>query len=702
MMKSGLRLGIGLLLLFTIGIGRLKADMVTVSAPRRSPEIDFALERLGSVLDARQMTLTVSSAPNGDISLHCARNPDPDCDDGFSVRRNGSSYAIHAENNRGIMYGILELAAQLEKGKALGSFQEKTVRAHFPFRAIKFNLPWYSYRDGENLSLHMETCRDLDFWRTFLDMMVENKFNTLSLWNMHPYIYMVRPKSFPEASPLSDEELAEWQAFWQALFKMAKRRGINTYVVNWNIFVSGEFAQHYGGAKQAKSSQFFGDGETSPVIEQYTRELVTQTIDQYDDLTGIGLTLGERMGGMTSAQRRDWIDRTIIAGLKAAKRKARLIYRAPLSADKKSGGSTSVTTEKLTRDAIETMGLDDQVWIEFKFNWSHGHSSPRLSIVHGGMLTDTYWDPLSDKYKAIWTMRNEDFFVLRWAQPDFIREFIRLNSQSYAAGCFIGSECYIPARDYITQQQHRHWDYAFQRQWLFYKVWGQLLFDPDTPDRVFAEALEDRFPGVDGVQLLKAWKLASSCANRLASFYQATWDGTLYSEGFAKQGGQLIGVEQLIKQPTLDDAMYISIGEYVNQGIDDPARINPLQLADQLQVDCQEAMRLAEANEHETASPTLKIELNDIVSWAWHGRYFAEKLRGGVALARYRKTKDEAYQQAAVTHLTEAQRCWLKLVEHVEKYNVPVMPYQFDREYSWRKQLPLVESDIEIASRDLQ
>ena len=26
------------------------------------------------------------------------------------------------------------------------------------------------------------------------------------------------------------------------------------------------------------------------MIEQYTRELVTQTINEYDDLTGIGLT----------------------------------------------------------------------------------------------------------------------------------------------------------------------------------------------------------------------------------------------------------------------------------------------------------------------------------------------------------------------------------------------------------------------------
>ena len=635
------------------------------------------------------------------LSLRCVHNPDPDCDDGFSLRRNQDAFAIHAQNERGLMYGMLELASQLNQGRSLESIQEKAVQAHFPFRAIKFNLPWFSYRSGEHLTLHKETCRDLKFWEAFLDMMVENKFNTLSLWNMHPYIYMVRPTNFPEASPFTDSEMADWQAFWHGLFKMAKDRHIDTFTVNWNIFLSKEFAQHYGGAELSESAKFIGDGETSPMIEKYTRELVTQTLNEYPDLTGIGLTLGERMGGMNSEQRRDWVDRTLIAGLKAANRKARLIYRAPLSASKKSGGSVSVTTEQITRQAIETMGMDDPVWIEFKFNWSHGHTSPRLSIVHGGMLTDTYWEPYSDKYKAIWTMRNEDFFVLRWAQPDFIREFIRLNSQPYAGGCFIGSECYIPAKDFITQEQHQHWDYAFQRQWLFYKVWGNLLFNPTTPDSDFAQALADKFPGVDGMELLRAWKLASNCANRLGSFYRATWDGTLYSEGFAKNGGKLIRIDELIKQPTLDDAHYVSIDEYVNQGVDDNARVNPLQLADQLDVDCQEALRLAAAAEKQSTSPTLQIELNDIRSWTWHGRYFAQKLRGGVALARYQKTKDKQYQQTAVQYLTAAKDCWLQLIEHVERYNVPVMPYQFDSKFSWHKQLSLVERDIKLAGENL-
>ena len=29
------------------------------------------------------------------------------------------------------------------------------------------------------------------------------------------------------------------------------------------------------------------------------------------------------------------------------------------------------------------------------------------------------------------------------------------------------------------------WSWAFQRQWLFYKLWGRLLYDPETPDSVF-------------------------------------------------------------------------------------------------------------------------------------------------------------------------------------------------------------------------
>ncbi len=85
---------------------------------------------------------------------------------------------------------------------------------------------------------------------------------------------------------------------------MAKVRGIETYVVNWNIFVSDEFSKAYNVADYSTSSGVYGEGETNELIEKYTREIVTQTINKYENLTGIGISLGERMGGMTSEERR--------------------------------------------------------------------------------------------------------------------------------------------------------------------------------------------------------------------------------------------------------------------------------------------------------------------------------------------------------------------------------------------------------------
>ena len=668
-------------------------------------ELSFALERLDSSLTREGKKLLLLSDENSDADLVLELNSDNirtdgEVNDGFEFTKSSGTFSLTASHSRGLIYGLLNIAESLDKGLAWSELEEKSVSAHYPFRAIKFNLPWYSYRSGENLSLHYETARDLDFWKAFLDMMVENKFNTLTLWNLHPYMFMVQSKSFPESSPFSEEEMTAWQSFWKSLFKMAKTRGIDTYIVNWNIFVSEEFSDAYNIADYSQSNGFWGDGESNELIEQYTREMVAQTIDEYEDLTGIGLTLGERMGGMTSEERRDWIDRTIIAGLKSAERKARLIYRAPLSAGTTSHGTVSVTTERLTRNTIENMGLDENVWIEFKFNWSHAHSAPKVQIVHGGMLTDTYWEPLSDKYKGVWTMRNEDFFVMRWAQPDFIRDFIKYNSQPYVGGAIIGSETYIPATDYITKEEHRTWRYAFERQWLFYKVWGNLLYNKDLSDDYFARSLAEKFDLEDGSALLQAWKLSSMNANRFASFFRGTWDATLYTEGFTSVGGKFIDLNQFIAHPVLDSS-YVNIKDFVDGNFDPDEQLTPLQLANLTEQESRSALEIIEEIERSEIPEELRLELTDIKFWAEYGFYFADKIRGGIHLQKFRTNENTIDQENAVKALENALEHWNNMVKLAERYNRPVMPYQFDQSFSWRKNTPKAAYDVTIASENI-
>ncbi len=662
-------------------------------------QISYGLDELTEILSSQHVSLTETEDPNqAHLQIRVAEGETDEVHDGYSLIKESDELFLSANAHRGAQYGLLDIAEQLSQGSTWSELNNKTITPHYPLRGIKFNLPWFSYRSGKNLSLHEETCKDLRFWESFLNMMVENRFNTLTLWNLHPYMYMVQPISFPDATPFTPEELAGWKSFWKALFRMAKDRGIDTYIFNWNIFVSEEFSKAYQVAAYSKSSGFLGEGETNEVIEKYTREMVTQTINEYEDLTGIGITLGERMGGMTSEERKNWIDRTIIAGLKEADREARLFYRAPLSAGTHSGGSTSISTERITRKAIEEIGLNQDVWLGFKFNWSHAHSSPKLSIVHGGMLTDTYWNPPPTNYKGIWTMRNEDFIALRWAQPDFVRDFLSYNSQPYVGGCLIGSETYIPAKDYITREEHRTWDYAFERQWLFYKVWGNLLYHADTPDSYFANTLSKKFNISQGDRLLLAWKLASANAHRMASFYQGTWDATLYTEGFTTIGGKFIDIDAFINQPVLD-SNYVNIQDFVN-GTYPHGKILPLDLAISAESESRQALDiLADLRKDEDITPALLIEINDVEAWCHYGFYFAEKIRGGVALHRFRTRGAKTDRDKAIQHLTRALGHWTKLTEAMEKFNVPEFPYQFDQEFSWRKHIPDVEKDIALARR---
>jgi hypothetical protein len=531
--------------------------------------------------------------------------------------------------------------------------------------------------------------------------MAENRFNVLSLWNLHPFTYMIRPKNFPEACPFSDRELAQWQRFWRRLFSMAKDRGIETYIVNWNIVVSPEFAKAHGVKER---------NDKSEIVREYTRQCVTQVIDEYDELTGLGVTLADWMNNMTPKEREDWIQDTFVKGMNLAKRPAKFIHRSVLA-----GSPVEM------RRVIDEANFPDPVWVEVKFNWSHGHSTPRLAITHdysSGQIDERFWKPKPTNYKIAWMIRNEDFFILRWGQPDFIRQHIAINSRDYVGGYFIGSEGYIPAKDYSHKpNDHVTWQYAFEKQWLFYKLWGRLLFDPNTADTVFSAEFDRRYGNNIGENLLEAYALASRMPLKLASFHSATWDYTLYSEGFLApvQNGfddkvsPFISIDELIKHRTLDPT-YLSIPDYVESKVNniniDETLLTPTELADDLENDGNRALRLLEDLNHgaEQNVHTLNCEIADAQTWAYLSLYFADKLRAGVALETFRKTKAGEQKTKAISLLENAAQHWKKIIEVTQQHYKPVPAVQLSRlkekhkaVFSWEQYNEQVQRDIQIA-----
>jgi hypothetical protein len=376
--------------------------------------------------------------------------------------------------------------------------------------------------------------------------------------------------------------------------------------------------------------------------------------------------------------------------------------------------------EQITREGIEKEAamefIEGPVWADLKFNWSHAHSTPNLIKVHGGKLYGTYFSPEPEGYKIVWTARNEDFFCLRWGVSDFIRRHIAANTPGYVGGYMIGSETYIPALDYFTTPGIEvPWKYAFERQWLFYKLWGRLLYNAETPEETFRLEFIRRY-GKDAGILYEAFALASSTPLRLASSFDCGWDFTLYSEGFmalntTTRREEYITIDRMINQPPLDTS-YVSIRDYVKNilsgGVFAIGKTTPLVLAQLLEKDCNEALELIK-NITTSDNTALMQEVADVKAWANLGLHFAEKLKGGIALQTYRANGGEENKQEALKHLETALKYWdvvisitrplyndMPLVHYSEQDGKPWQENDHLR-FHWEILRPDVAKDIEIA-----
>ncbi len=638
---------------------------ILVESSDNSPQVSFALAKLEK-LGLDQIKLQDQLVINTVVD---SVNLKPEA---YQIELAENQVTVTGGDATGLMYGLLDIKEQIDN-KAT-SIHEKQATPRMDFRAIKFNLPWASYRNSEALSLHKETVRDINFWKEFLDMMAENRFNTLTLWSQHPFSYMVKLEKYPEACSLTDAELAEWQTFWHQLFKMAKDRGIETYMINWNIFVSPEFAKAHGVAQYSIENEYFvAQGDTSELVKDFMRESVRQTINEYPELTGLGIGLGEGMGGMTPTEREEWLHEGYIEGMWMANRKIKFIHRIPFSANTNSGGSASSFVEKMTRETLDTLTVSElPIYSELKFNWSHAHSTPHLAKVHGGDLTDAYWNPEPKNYKMAWMMRNEDFFMLRWGQTDFIRSHIAANAHSYVNGYYVGSECYIPAKDFITALPGASYRYGFQRQWMFYKNWGRLLYNPEEPDGTFENAFETKFPG-HGKSLFAAQQMVSKVPLVFGSYWNATWDFTLYSEGMltlVDNRMKVFPLEQIAAKIPMEPR-YMSIPELISGDASAAGKISPLVLADSLEGFCREAIDMVKSIDT-AANVDLRYEVSDIHTWANLGICFANRLRAAVEFHRFQISGNKVDKTKAIELLEKSLENWKEVVRITQLVYKPV------------------------------
>ena len=108
---------------------------------------------------------------------------------------------------------------------------------------------------------------DKKLWLQILDSMVDNRMNSLYLWNGHPFASLVKLKDYPYAVEVDDATFKKNEEIYRFITTEADKRGIWVIQMFYNIIVSKPFAEHHKIKTQERERHIV------PVIADYTKKI---------------------------------------------------------------------------------------------------------------------------------------------------------------------------------------------------------------------------------------------------------------------------------------------------------------------------------------------------------------------------------------------------------------------------------------------
>ena len=578
--------------------------------------------------------------------------------EGYAIRLTGKDnnrtiWAIGADAT-GAMYAGLALAETIAQG-GIESIKEEEKNPHIRKRGLKINVPLDArtpaYADcGDAAQQNMLVMWDIEFWKEHLDNMARHRYNTITMWNGHPFPSMVKVEDYPDVAledvKIADIDWLEWFpkyagkggargvndeilenlkvikkmnmdkkiAFWREVMQYAHDRGIEFHIITWNIFVWGADGK-YGITHDVKNE----------VTIDYMRKSVRSLFETYPLLAGIGTTAGERMNGLTPDQKEQWLWKTYGLGVMDAKksfpdRKIRFMHRYWMS--------------KIPEITKHFDGFDDDI----TFNFSYKYVKARLYSNTNPTFVDPILEEAPKGTKWWWNLRNDDIFYFRWGDADYVREFINnLPGAEQTEGFHMGSDGYVWGREFVSTEPDSPRQLEIEKHWYKFMLWGRLGYDPTLKNDFFEKAIQQRFPEKPTKKLQEVWARASKIIPAVNRAHWHDWDFQ-WSVETCSGRKSYHDITQNSWKPGGTSAAN-TIENHANYVL-------------------QELVALQKVAGDKTWNRTL----GDMEAMAHLGNYYAEKLRA----AEHKENNTEQ----AVIHLENALKHWKKYAEVGQKqYN---------------------------------
>lgn len=697
---------------------------VTIVSEQASPREKYAVEKLSEVLTANGYEVAVSSQLLAEsnkqivagtlksslLSGFLQENQSPDSlkKEGFTIQSEGKTIYIGGVDESGTLYGCLELANRLKSDGNLPKKIKISDQPQMVMRGTCIGLQKTTYLPGRTVYEYPYTPEnfpwfyDKELWIKYLDMMVENRYNSLYLWNGHPFASLVKLKDYPYAVEVDDATFKKNEEMFAFLTEEAEKRGIWVIQMFYNIIVSKPFAEHNNLKTQDDKRPII------PIIADYTQKSIAAFIEKYPNV-GLLITLGEAMNTIDDDV--EWFTKTILPGVK---------------------------------DGLKALGRADEPPIVLR---AHATDANRvmeaalpiyknlytMSKYNGESLT-TYeprdsWDSIPKGLSEIGTLHIANVHILanlepfRYGSPDFIQKCVQAMQKIQGAK---GVHIY---------PQASYWDWPYSadkteprelemdRDWIWYQAWARYAWNSDrgraSELEYWSRQLGNYYGCGDyGKGILAAYEQTGEIAPKLLRTFGIS-DGNRQTLLLGMFMAQLVNPHKYgvysnfwpSSGPLKEVLEVYAEKEWkgqAHQGETPPMVIEDVVQRGQSAVEAiEKAAKSITSNQEEFAR--LKT---DVFCYRAVANCFAEKVKAAKLILRYQYSKDISDLEKAVPFIEKSLEYYIELVNLTEnsylyansmqtaQRRIPISGTD-GKNKTWKELLPHYQTEFENFKRNL-
>lgn len=492
--------------------------------------LDISYEIVNTLEGAEGKFILIAGLSEGSSDaaqlLQDSQGPKPDVPEALSIWKTTikqkSAWVINGYDDRGLMYGLLDVAERITWSDTEDPFSELEPILEKPdvkTRAISLYTMNRRYWESR---FYNEA-----YWASYMDLLVKNRFNSMVvifgyenggfLAPCYPYFFNV--EQFPDVKMeviTSEEQQANLTAL-NNMVRMAHDRGLEFRLGIWDHIYRGGIQT--GGISEEELKTHTSDhlvrGLYAENLNDYTRVALARFIQEVPDLDGIQLRVHNE-SGLKKGEEMENFWRDMFGMLKTTAPELQIDLRAK---------ELPESIIKIASDVGLNFTIATKYWMEqlgLPFHPTHINRQNQFERRHGyaDML---YYPKEYNIYWRLWSGGTQR--VLLWGNPEYVR---RLSASTHLHDG-VGFEVNEPLATKMEAQAHDmepfsllnppyvYYEYEFERYWHFFQLFGRLAYNPNTSTENWEREFQKRFGSEEGPIIQEALHTASNILPRIVA-----------------------------------------------------------------------------------------------------------------------------------------------------------------------------------------